>query len=113
MLSPKSRNQTKECLACGQYANMAKKLYMNPESAALSQVDTHSTAAGSFRHQMLDFLEPRANPYYFEDSQSIFKSDPHDDANSKEIFYIESSVKGRTLDPWMRSYHGFLEFSVE
>jgi hypothetical protein len=50
MLSPKSRNQTKECLACGQYANMAKKLYVNPQSAALSLVDTDSTAAGSIQH---------------------------------------------------------------
>jgi len=50
MLSPKSRNQTKECLACGHYANMAKKLHMNLESAALSQVDTDSTAAGSIQH---------------------------------------------------------------
>ena len=35
---------------------------------------------------MLDHLEPMANPPYFEDSQSILKSDPHDDAYSKEDF---------------------------
>jgi hypothetical protein len=37
---------------------------------------------------MLDHLEPMANPYYFEDSQSILKSDPHDDAYPKENFEI-------------------------
>ena len=80
MLSPKSRNQTKECLACGQYANMAKKLYTNSESAALSQVDTVSTTMGSLHHELLpSSLEPRANPDYFGDSQSFFKSDPHED----------------------------------
>ena len=51
-----------------------------------------------------------ANPPYFEDSQSILKSDPHDDAYSKEIFDIESSVEVQIVDPWMRSYCKFLEF---
>jgi len=59
---------------------------------------------------MLDHLEPMANPPYFEDSQSIFKSDPHDDVYSKEIFDIESSVEVQIVDPWMRSYCKFLEF---
>ena len=59
---------------------------------------------------MLDHLEPMANPYYFEDSQSILKSDPHDDAYSKEIFEIESSVEVQITDPWVRSYRKFLEF---
>ena len=59
---------------------------------------------------MLDHLEPMANPYYFEDSQSILKSVPHDDVYSKKIFEIESSDEVQIADPWMHSYRKFLEF---
>jgi hypothetical protein len=63
---------------------------MNPELTDLSHVDTVSTAMGSLHHELLpSSLEPRANPYYFGDSQSIFKSAHHEDVTI-EIYDIDS-----------------------
>lgn len=86
---------------------------MNQELSALSQVDTVSTAMGSLHHELLpSSLEPRVNPYYFGDSQSFFNSDPHEDLTMRD-HDIDSSVKEKTLDPWIRSYHEFLRYLDE
>ena len=87
-----------------------KILYVNAKSAALSLVDKNSTAAGSLHYELPPAsLEPRDIPNYFEDSQSIIKSDPLKDGTMGN-HDIDSSDEVQIADTWMCSYRKFLEF---